>query len=217
MGVYKNSNESASKSTQNLRATAYVPITLLDQINPKFSISQYQATVKDINKIDEISTNIIKMLELKHRNYNKYSVSSVMERMESINSILSTLTIFISFVAGLSLFVGGIGVMNIMLVSVTERTKEIGICKSLGASNNHILLQFIIEAIILCTIGGVLGIGLGYGASYGLGKLVSITPYIPAKSVIIAFGISTIIGLVFGVFPAKKASKLNPIDALRYE
>lgn len=217
MGVYKNTNESASKSTQNLRATAYVPITLLEQINPKFSISQYQATVKDINKIDEISTNIIKMLELKHRNYNKYSVSSVMERMESINSILSTLTIFISFVAGLSLFVGGIGVMNIMLVSVTERTKEIGICKSLGASNNNILLQFIIEAIILCSIGGFLGIGLGYGASYGLGKIVNITPYIPSSSVIIAFGISTIIGLVFGVFPAKKASRLNPIDALRYE
>ena len=217
VGVYKNQNTSTKKSTQNLRATVYTPITLLDKLNPKFEISQYQATVKDISKMDEISTNIVKMLEIKHRNYNKYDVSSVMERMESINSILSTMTIFVSFVAGISLFVGGIGVMNIMLVSVTERTKEIGICKSLGASNSNILFQFIIEAIILCSIGGFLGIAAGYGASYGLGKFVNITPYIPISSVIIAFGISTLIGVVFGVFPARKASLLNPIDALRYE
>lgn len=217
IGVYKNSNSSSKKSTQNLRATAYTSINLLDQLNPKFEISQYQATVKDISKIDEISTNIVKMLEIKHRNYNKYDVSSVMERMEDINSILTTLTMFISFVAGISLFVGGIGVMNIMLVSVTERTKEIGICKSLGASNSNILLQFIIEAIILCSIGGVMGIATGYGASYGIGKVVNVTPYIPLSSVAIAFGISTLIGVVFGVFPARKASMLNPIDALRYE
>ena len=215
IGLYKNS--STTNNNQNFRATVYTPITLVEQMNPRFNISQYQATVKDISKIDEITTNIIKMLEIKHRNYNKYNVSSVMERMENINSILSTLTMFISFVAGISLFVGGIGVMNIMLVSVTERTKEIGICKSLGASNSHILLQFIIEAIILCSIGGVLGVGLGYGFSYGIGKAVNISPYIPMSSVLIAFGISTLIGVVFGVFPAKKASQLNPIDALRYE
>ena len=150
-------------------------------------------------------------------NNNKYNVESVMERMESINSILSTLTIFISFVAGISLFVGGIGVMNIMLVSVTERTKEIGICKSIGASNNHIMFQFIIEAIILCSVGGILGIVGGYAASYIIGGLVNVTPYIPLLTVFIAFGISTLIGVVFGVFPAKKAAELNPIDALRYE
>lgn len=217
IGVYKNGNTTTRRNNQSLRATAYTPITVIDLLNPKFEISQYQATVKDISKIDEVSSNIIKMLEIKHRNYNKYDVSSVLERMESINSILSTMTIFVSFVAGISLFVGGIGVMNIMLVSVTERTKEIGICKSLGASNEHILFQFIIEAIILCSIGGILGVTVGYGASFGIGKFVNITPYIPISSVIIAFGISTLIGLVFGVFPARKASMLNPIDALRYE
>jgi putative ABC transport system permease protein len=107
--------------------------------------------------------------------------------------------------------------MNIMLVSVTERTKEIGICKSIGASNNHIMFQFIIEAIILCSVGGILGIVGGYAASYIIGGLVNVTPYIPLLTVFIAFGISTLIGVVFGVFPAKKAAELNPIDALRYE
>lgn len=217
IGVYENTSESNTKQSQNYSATAYTPITVIDLLLPNFYVSQYEATVKDINKIDEISDNIIKLLSIKHRNNNKYNVESVMERMESINSILSTLTIFISFVAGISLFVGGIGVMNIMLVSVTERTKEIGICKSIGASNNHIMFQFIIEAIILCSVGGILGIVGGYAASYIIGGLVNVTPYIPLLTVFIAFGISTLIGVVFGVFPAKKAAELNPIDALRYE
>lgn len=217
IGVYENTSESNTKQSQNYSATAYTPITVIDLLLPNFYVSQYEATVKDINKIDEISDNVIKLLSIKHRNNNKYNVESVMERMESINSILSTLTIFISFVAGISLFVGGIGVMNIMLVSVTERTKEIGICKSIGASNNHIMFQFIIEAIILCSVGGILGILGGYAASYIIGGLVNVTPYIPLLTVFIAFGISTLIGVVFGVFPAKKAAELNPIDALRYE
>lgn len=217
IGVYENTSESNTKQSQNYSATAYTPITVIDLLLPNFYVSQYEATVKDINKIDEISDNVIKLLSIKHRNNNKYNVESVMERMESINSILSTLTIFISFVAGISLFVGGIGVMNIMLVSVTERTKEIGICKSIGASNNHIMFQFIIEAIILCSVGGILGIVGGYAASYIIGGLVNVTPYIPLLTVFIAFGISTLIGVVFGVFPAKKAAELNPIDALRYE
>ena len=217
IGVYENTSESNTKQSQNYSATAYTPITVIDLLLPNFYVSQYEATVKDINKIDEISDNVIKLLSIKHRNNNKYNVESVMERMESINSILSTLTIFISFVAGISLFVGGIGVMNIMLVSVTERTKEIGICKSIGASNNHIMFQFIIEAIILCSVGGIVGIVGGYAASYIIGGLVNVTPYIPLLTVFIAFGISTLIGVVFGVFPAKKAAELNPIDALRYE
>lgn len=217
IGVYENTSESNTKQSQNYSATVYTPITVIDLLLPNFYVSQYEATVKDINKIDEISDNIIKLLSIKHRNNNKYNVESVMERMESINSILDTLTIFISFVAGISLFVGGIGVMNIMLVSVTERTKEIGICKSIGASNNYIMFQFIIEAIILCSVGGILGIISGYAASYTIGGLVNVTPYIPLLTVFIAFGISTLIGVVFGVFPAKKAAELNPIDALRYE
>lgn len=217
IGVYENTSESNTKQSQNYSATAYTPITVIDLLLPNFYVSQYEATVKDINKIDEISDNVIKLLSIKHRNNNKYNVESVMERMESINSILDTLTIFISFVAGISLFVGGIGVMNIMLVSVTERTKEIGICKSIGASNNYIMFQFIIEAIILCSVGGILGIVGGYAASYIIGGLVNVTPYIPLLTVFIAFGISTLIGVVFGVFPAKKAAELNPIDALRYE
>jgi putative ABC transport system permease protein len=125
--------------------------------------------------------------------------------------------IFISSVATISLFVGGIGVMNIMLVSVTERTKEIGIRKAIGAKNRDILLQFLIEALTLTIIGGVLGLSFGYLGANVVGHFIKIKPILSIDMMIIAVSVSSAIGLVFGVFPAMKASKLNPIDALRHE
>lgn len=217
-GIYKNSNASNDRMFQrNFRAETYVPITLIKQIDSDFNINEYQANIADIKKLDTVSTDVAKLLELKHRNYNKYNVRSAVTMIESVTSILDTMTIFVSFVAAISLFVGGIGVMNIMLVSVTERTKEIGICKSLGASNSTIMIQFLTEAVILCSVGGILGVAGGYGGGMLLGKVIKVTPHISIETVLIAFGISTLIGVVFGVYPASKASKLNPIDALRYE
>lgn len=135
----------------------------------------------------------------------------------SFDSILTTLNIFVTFVAGISLFVGGIGVMNIMLVSVVERTKEIGIRKAIGATDFDILSQFLMESIILTGIGGVLGISFGVLLAVVIGYFIEITPVFSLVTILISLIVSMGIGIIFGVTPAKKAAKLNPVDALRAE
>ncbi|MFH2019200.1 MAG: ABC transporter permease [bacterium] len=144
-----------------------------------------------------------------------YSIVDQSELLDSINTILNALTSALAGIAAISLLVGGIGIMNIMLVAVTERTKEIGLRKALGATPNDILVQFLIEASVLSGLGGIIGIAIGV-----LGAL-AIDSFIPAKptlgSIALAFSVSVIVGIVFGVFPARKASKLSPIEALRYE
>jgi len=135
----------------------------------------------------------------------------------SFDSILSTLNIFVTFVAGISLFVGGIGVMNIMLVSVVERTKEIGIRKAIGATDFDILSQFLMESIILTGIGGVLGIGFGVVLAIVIGYFINIEPLFSLFTILVSLIVSMGIGIIFGVTPAKKAAKLNPVDALRAE
>ena len=138
--------------------------------------------------------------------------------LETFDSIIGSTTLVLAGIVSISLLVGGIGIMNIMLVSVTERTREIGIQKALGATRFDILLQFLIEAVFLCMLGGLIGLLLGFGA----GTLISDITELPAASVpfwavLLAFGFSAGIGLIFGIVPAAKAAKLDPIDALRYE
>lgn len=141
------------------------------------------------------------------------TLTSMESMMDTVNSIMSTIELAIIAIAAISLLVGGIGVMNIMLVSITERTKEIGIRKALGATNGDIQIQFVVEAIVICLIGGILGIILGTLASSLLGT--------PAEDSISTIALATLfsmaIGVFFGYYPANKAAKLNPIDALRYE
>ena len=137
--------------------------------------------------------------------------------LEQFNSILSMLSVFVSFVASVSLFVGGIGVMNIMLVSVTERIREVGLRKAIGAKNKDILLQFLIEAIILTVSGGLIGIILGSTLALVLSTSFGMVPIIKVSIILISLIVSTLIGVVFGVYPASKAAKLNPIDALRVD
>lgn len=137
------------------------------------------------------------------------------QTLQTVTTITSTLTTALGGIAAISLLVGGIGVMNIMLVSVTERTKEIGLRKALGAKRQDILLQFLLEAVMLSISGGVAGILLGLGASYLISQffVAEVTPW----SVLLAFGFSCIVGIVFGIAPAIRASRLSPIEALRYE
>lgn len=135
----------------------------------------------------------------------------------SFDNILTTLNMFVTFVAGISLFVGGIGVMNIMLVSVVERTKEIGIRKAIGATDFDILSQFLMESIILTGIGGILGIGLGILLSIVVGYFIEIKPIFSILTILISLLVSMGIGIIFGVTPARKAARLNPVDALRAE
>lgn len=146
-----------------------------------------------------------------------YEVGTLSDGASSFDSILTTLNIFVIFVAGISLFVGGIGVMNIMLVSVIERTKEIGIRKAIGAADKNILMQFLLEAVILTGCGGIIGIISGILLGIVIGNIVGIPPVFSLWSIIISLAVSMSIGIIFGVIPAKKAAKLNPIDALRSE
>lgn len=146
-----------------------------------------------------------------------YTVISMAEMLDMVDSLTGTLTTILVGIAGISLLVGGIGIMNIMLVSVTERTREIGIRKSLGARRFDIMSQFVVEAATTSAVGGVIGIFLGIGVSYIAGKLLDITVSPSAASILIAFGFSAAIGILFGYFPASKAAKLNPIDALRHD
>ena len=150
-----------------------------------------------------------------------FQVQSFQDIMSSMNQMLDMVTAFISFVAGISLLVGGIGVMNIMLVSVTERTREIGIRKSLGAKTSSIMMQFLAEAAILTVIGGVIGIVLGVIGGYVICSIISssmgmsITPGISLSTIMAATLFSCAVGVFFGIYPAKKAAKLSPIQALR--
>ena len=146
-----------------------------------------------------------------------YEISESVSRGSSFDNILSTLNIFITSVASISLLVGGIGVMNIMLVSVTERIKEIGIRKALGARNVDILIQFLIESVILTAIGGIIGIIIGILGAFFVGGILSVEPIFSTTILIVSVTVSTLIGIVFGVVPARKASLLNPIEALRVE
>ena len=147
-----------------------------------------------------------------------FQVLSQDELVGAFSQITGVLTVFLAFIASISLVVGGIGIMNIMLVSVTERTREIGLRKALGARPNAILTQFLIEAIVLSVVGGLIGLIIGMSGAFIIGNLSDgLTPVLAWDSVALAIGVSTIVGLFFGIFPARRASRLNPIDALRYE
>ncbi|TCX56392.1 multidrug ABC transporter substrate-binding protein [Dehalobacter sp. 12DCB1] len=165
----------------------------------------------------EITTLLRSAHKLSASDEDDFSTTNQATVLETMQSVTQTLSMLLGGIAAISLIVGGIGIMNIMLVSVTERTREIGIRKAIGAQETDILLQFLIEAVILSVMGGIIGILLGWGGSLGVSKVVGMTTKVSMFSVILAFTFSALIGIVFGVFPAKKASSLNPIDALRYE
>lgn len=146
-----------------------------------------------------------------------FTITNQADVLETMEGVTQTLTMLLGGIAAISLLVGGIGIMNIMLVSVTERTREIGIRKAIGAKGRDILIQFLIEAVVLSIAGGGIGILLGWGGSVLVGKAMSMATSVSMTSVLLAFGFSAGIGILFGVFPAKKAASMDPIDALRYE
>ena len=167
----------------------------------------------------QVAEDSMRLMELKHkvRGENKIMMESFSDYTATYDSILNVITLFISFVAAISLMVGGIGVMNIMLVSVTERTREIGIRKSLGARTKSILLQFLAEAGIITLLGGIIGIILGVMGAFGVCAVANITPQVKVSTVIFASVFSCGVGIFFGIYPARKAAKLSPIEALRHE
>ncbi len=167
----------------------------------------------------QMAKECVSVLEARHnvRGQGLISIEDFNDYMTQITSVLGTVTIFVVFVAAISLLVGGIGVMNIMLVSVTERTREIGIRKSLGARTKSILLQFLSESAIITLMGGLIGITIGVLGAFGICGLLGFAPMVKISTVLGASIFSSAVGIFFGIYPAKKAAKLSPIEALRHE
>lgn len=181
--------------------------------------SQFYVIAETPEYSSEVATQALALLENKHkvRGEEQIMMESFEDYAAMFDTVMSVITIFVSFVAAISLLVGGIGVMNIMLVSVTERTREIGIRKALGARTGSILLQFLAESGIITLLGGAIGIVLGVLGAFGIGAIADIAPQVGASTVIIASLFSCGVGIFFGIYPAKKAAKLSPIEALRHE
>jgi len=194
-----------------------MPYTTASRLSRMARISNYSFSSVDKDKVDEAKARIEAYLMSVYGSDDYYTVYNQADSLEQINELSSKLTLLLVGIAGISLLVGGIGIMNIMLVSVTERTKEIGIRKSLGGKRRDILFQFVIEAATTSALGGVIGIVFGCFAAYFAGKMFDLTVVISVTAIAIAFSVSVGIGIIFGYFPAAKASKLNPIDALRYD
>jgi putative ABC transport system permease protein len=177
--------------------------------------------VKNENVIPQATEEVKNVLLSSHKisdpNKADFTIRNPQDALSLLTNITSILTIFLGAIAGISLLVGGIGIMNIMLVSVTERTREIGLRKAIGARRKDILTQFLIEAVVLTVTGGAIGIFLGYLGALAVAALGKWTPIVSMTSILLAFGVCTLFGLVFGIYPANKASKLSPIEALRYE
>jgi len=194
-----------------------VPLTTVQKLTDSTDINQFVATVDDPEAVEEIQENIRLALLESHEGVEDFSLTNSAELLDMFDQILGVLTTMLGGIAAISLLVGGIGVMNIMLVSVTERTKEIGLRKAIGASGSDVLVQFLVEAIFLTFLGGAIGILLALLGSYIMDTQFGFAPTITIQSVLIAFAFTTVIGIVFGVAPAVRAARLNPIDALKYE
>ena len=200
----------------------FIPYTTaMERVEGVDYLRMVYVVASDDNGIDRLQSDIENLLRVRHSikdtNLDDFNIQNMKSIMETMEQTTGTLTLFLGAVAAISLVVGGIGIMNIMLVSVTERTREIGIRKALGATYFVIVTQFLIEAVVISLMGGLIGIALGIGASKLIGLASGMSTVISVPTIILSFAFSMAIGLVFGIYPARKAAKLNPIDALHYE
>ncbi|WP_353095355.1 ABC transporter permease [Tissierella praeacuta] len=220
IGVYEKPKSRLQGMGEKSFGSVFVPYTTLEQMMWRGDyIWDAQMSIRKGADTKAISDKIIKLVERRHGNEgeNKYMIQTAEGELESMNKITGIITMVIGAIAAISLLVGGIGVMNIMFVSVTERTREIGIRKAIGARRRDILLQFLVESVIVSGIGGIIGTIIGMGLAYIISGFINIPPSVSIGTIAIAWLFSAGVGIFFGIYPANKASKLNPIDALRYE
>jgi len=218
IGVYK---ESAILGLGADRLTSFMPLNLwnrlTDNTQGKIAGIQVKVVEEDVNLQDVMDHTIALPVDKHQVPEDQYITQSVEQTEKMVESVFDFLKTLIGSIAGVSLFVGGVGVMNIMLVTVIERTREIGIRKAIGAKPLDILIQFLIEALLLTFIGGIIGIIFGLGVAFVITRFLHWTFVMTWSIVGVAFIITTLIGLFFGIYPASKAANLNPIEALRYE
>jgi putative ABC transport system permease protein len=202
--------------------TVVVPYTTaMKRLSGKTKIDMLQVSATSADQVQEAQNEVDALLKQRHRippngdaDFQMRSQEEIAQAQAQQMNILRTLLLSI---AAISLLVGGIGIMNIMLVSVTERTREIGIRMAIGAKGRHVLLQFLFEAVTLAIVGGLIGVGIGIGASYAVGHFLQWPIVVTPMSIALSFGVAAVVGIFFGFYPARKAAMLNPIDALRYE
>lgn len=199
-----------------------VPIRMFQRrISGNQDISRIMVSAESSSTIENVKTSITALMQERRRIQagaeDDFSIRDMREMVQTLSSTTQMLTILLGAVAAISLLVGGIGIMNIMLVSVTERTREIGIRLAIGALEREVLLQFLVEAIVLSSLGGIIGVVLGIGVGIGISLFFDLPLIFNTFIVIVAFFFSALVGILFGYFPARKAARLNPIDALRHE
>ncbi len=218
VGMTKSKGGSGT-NTQDDQVT--VPYTVAQKY---FTNNKYVSTISVSAENEEILSlvqeSITALLLDRHGKTEDMADFRIMNQADIVSaasSIASTLTMLLAAIAGISLIVGGIGIMNMMLTNVTERTREIGLRKAIGAKKNDISNQFLAESITLTFLGGLIGIALGWAIAWGISQFASLSTNVSWSSVLLAFGVSAAIGIIFGYYPARRAAKLNPIDALRYE
>lgn len=215
VGVLASKGSSLGQGGDNV---VIVPLSTGQRLVGSTKISTVYLQAKNSDQMDFVMNEVkMKMASLYPGKSDSYGVTNQQDVMDTMSSVSDTMTMMLGGIASISLLVGGIGIMNIMLVSVSERTKEIGIRKAIGAKRRDVLLQFLIEAVVLSSMGGLIGILAGLGLGKVVSLLMSISISYSTSVIAFSFLFSLVVGVVFGVFPANKASKLNPIQALRYQ
>ncbi len=209
--------EKQGSSENSVDNKVIVPYTAITRLTNSSKVSSYVVSAASSDITKDAKGQLNKFMERKLGTTDAFYIISQDEILDKVNEITGTLSIMLGCIAGISLIVGGVGIMNIMLVAVTERTREIGIRKAIGAKRKDILIQFLIESSIVSSIGGIIGIGFGWLLTIVGGKLLAIDVTVGIGIIIISFIFSLSIGVFFGIYPANKASKLDPIEALRYE
>lgn len=220
IGVLKSKGNGTMGNDQD--DTVLIPYTTsMERVEGIDYLRRVYVVAKDDESIDRLQADIENLLRVRHNikdtNLDDFNIQNMKSIMETVAQTTGTFTLFLGAVAAISLVVGGIGIMNIMLVSVTERTREIGVRKALGATYSVIVTQFLIEAVVISLMGGFIGIAFGIGASKVIGMVSGMSTIVSVPTIIMSFAFSMAIGLIFGIYPARKAAKLNPIDALHYE